>query len=92
MLPCLKGESNESHPEDFVVGWELCGRCAWRTGPWNITIIEPPFGSGTFELCNLEIDPTESYNLAEIHPETLQELMIHWENYLVENGVIIAKN
>jgi arylsulfatase len=90
MLSFLKGESNEIHPEDFVVGWELFGRCALRKGPWKITKIEPPFGNGTFELFNLENDPAESKNLAEMYPEIWKEMLLNWDEYVQKNGVILT--
>lgn len=88
MLPFLRGESNAIHEQDFVMGWELFGRAAVRQGPWKIVYIEPPFGTGSFELFNLDTDPAESNNLADTYPEKLEEMLAHWNNYVQENGVI----
>ncbi|MCB0665521.1 MAG: arylsulfatase [Saprospiraceae bacterium] len=88
MLPFLRGESRDIHDQDFVIGWELFGRAAVRQGPWKIVCIEPPFGTGSFELFNLDTDPAESNNLADTYPEKLQEMVAHWNNYVQKNGVI----
>ncbi|MDH3709243.1 MAG: arylsulfatase [Cyclobacteriaceae bacterium] len=89
LLPLLHGESNRVHMEDYVMGWELFGRGALRQGDWKITLIEPPFGMGRFELFNLREDPGESHDLSEKYPDIYQEMLKHWENYIQENGVIL---
>lgn len=89
LVPYLGEKVDEIHDENYVMGWELFGRCAIRQGNWKITYIEPPFGKGDFELYNLEQDPTESTDLSGLLPEKYREMLSHWKNYVEENGVIL---
>jgi arylsulfatase A-like enzyme len=89
MLPLLKGEQNHVHAEEYSVGWELFGRCALRKGNWKITKVEAPFGKGRFELFNLEEDPTEQKDLAQVYPGKYTEMLQDWDNYVEKNGVIL---
>ena len=49
---------------------------ALRHGKWKITTIED---GGPWELYDLSVDRGETRNLAEEHPEKLQELVQLWE-------------
>jgi len=98
LIPC-KGETLLSylnkketyvHNDNYVMGWELFGRCALRKGKWKITKIEPPFGKGVFELFDIENDPTESHDLSKEYPGKYRELLSNWSTYVKDNGVIIA--
>jgi arylsulfatase len=89
ILPLLNNKKNYVHTEDYVMGWELFGRCAIRKGKWKITKIEPPFGKGIFELFNMEEDPTESHDLAKQYPDKYLEMLGHWKAYVKDNGVIL---
>lgn len=91
LLPVLKNQQENVHAEDYVMGWELFGRSAIRKGNWKITNIESPLGTGEFELYNLEKDPTESNDLAKKHPDKYQEMLIHWQQYVEETGVILLR-
>ena len=90
LLPLLNKEKNSIHNEDYVMGWELFGRCELRKGKWKITKIEPPFGKGVFELFNMDDDPTESHDLSKQHPDIYNELLGDWKAYVKDNGVILA--
>lgn len=89
LLPFLNKKTNFVHNEDYVMGWELFGRCAIRKGKWKITKIEPPFGKGVFELFDIQKDPTESNDLSGQYPEKNRELLGDWEKYVRDNGVIL---
>ncbi len=78
------------HDKDEIFGWELFKRKAVQKNGWKILWIEPPFGTGAWELFNLKEDPTERNNLAKIHPEKLKEMIAAWEKYKLENNVIIS--
>ena len=90
LLPFLNRKKNYVHNEDYVMGWELFGRCAVRKGKWKITKIEPPFGKGVFELFDMEKDPTESDDLARQYPDKYLEMLGHWKAYVKDNGVILT--
>jgi arylsulfatase A-like enzyme len=90
ILPLLKNEKRYVHNDDYVMGWELFGRCALRKGKWKITKMEAPFGKGDFQLFNIEEDPTESNDLSAKFPDKYQELLSHWDTYVKENGVILT--
>lgn len=92
LLPFLNKKKNCVHNDDYVMGWELFGRCAIRKGKWKITKIEPPFGKGVFELFDMEKDPTESSNLSSQYPDKYQEMLRHWKTYVKDNGVILAEH
>ena len=89
ILPLLNTVKENVHDEDYVMGWELFGRYAIRKGKWKITQMEAPFGNGSFQLFNLEEDPTESNDLSAKYPDKYQELLSHWNTYVKENGVIL---
>ncbi len=92
LLPFLKKKKNYVHSEDYVMGWELFGRCAVRKGKWKISKIEPPFGKGIFELFDMEEDPTESHDLSARYPDKYSEMLGHWNTYVKDNGVILVNH
>jgi len=89
MLPFLRKEKDYVHDDNYVMGWELFGRGAIRKGKWKITYMEPPFGTGNFQLYDMEKDPSESHDLAKEYPDIYQELLSQWKSYVAENGVIL---
>ncbi len=90
ILPLLNKKKNCVHNENYVMGWELFGRCAIRKGKWKITKIEPPFGKVEFELFDIEKDPTESHDLSKQYPDKYNELLGEWKKYVKDNGVILS--
>ncbi len=92
LLPFLNKKKKFIHNENYVMGWELFGRCAIRKGKWKITKIEPPFGKVVFELFDMEKDPTESHDVSKQNPVVYSEMISHWNDYVKDNGVIMAEN
>jgi arylsulfatase len=85
--PLLRGESGSN--EVRVTGAELFGKRAVRSGPWKLVHMPEPWGTGDWQLYNLDEDLGESRDLSSAHPEKVTELMAHWEEYAAENNVII---
>ena len=83
-----QGDESSVHGHDFVQGFELCGRAAIRRAEWKAVFIPKPKGPEKWQLYDLGKDPGEIYDLAEQHPSKLEELLIHWDNYVKECGVI----
>lgn len=81
------------HSSTEPVGWELFARGALRKGNWKIVhISKQEGGAGVgdegWELFNVVDDPGETQNLAESNPGKLQELLVHWDEYVVGCGVV----
>jgi arylsulfatase A-like enzyme len=91
MLPYLTSERNRIHDHDDSMGWELFGRSAFRRGKWKITWIERPFGSGEFELFDIETDPGESRNVRAMYPDVYRQMVDGFEQYARTNGIVIAR-
>jgi arylsulfatase A-like enzyme len=72
---------------DKVVARELFGRKSLRRGDWKILWIEPPKGSGRWELFNVRTDPAEASDLAASEPQRLHELVSLWDQYATRNNV-----
>lgn len=85
LLPIWQGQSEV---ESVAVATELFGNRAIRQGDWKAHYINPPLGSGQWELFNMASDPGESRNLAEAHPEKLAELIARYAAYDQRVGVI----
>jgi arylsulfatase A len=81
LSPVLLGTSDKS-PRDRVFYWRDEELFAIRVGPWKAHFItQGCYGIGpkkteheTPELYNLDHDPSEKYNIAELHPEVIERL------------------
>ena len=89
MIDFLMERKNEIHSDQYVMGWELFNRGALRQGIWKIVFIEKPNGNGEWSLYNLKEDPLEQNNLANINKDKLEEMLMLWNQYKKDNGVII---
>jgi arylsulfatase A-like enzyme len=85
-----QAEVNTLHgSDDPIAGWELFGRAALRKGKWKIVFIPAgPYGTGKWELFDLEQDPGETRDLADTEPERTKELLALWDEYVRETGVV----
>ncbi|KAF2662534.1 alkaline phosphatase-like protein [Lophiostoma macrostomum CBS 122681] len=88
MMPFVKSSAPRIHEQEFVQGWETCGRAAVRKSDWKIVFIPKPKGIEKWQLYNLRSDPGEVFDLAEEKPEILKDLLKLWEVYVLETGVV----
>jgi arylsulfatase len=84
-----------NHPEQY---YELFGNRAiyqdgWKAAtvhanrmPWEINLVAP-FEGDVWELYHIDEDFSESVNLADKHPDKLEELKARWEELAWENNV-----
>lgn len=82
-------ETGKARAADREHADELIGKMAIRRGKWKLVQMPEPFGSGSWQLYDLEIDPAESNDLADTHPELANGLAERWQQYAEENGVIL---
>ncbi|EKG13805.1 Sulfatase [Macrophomina phaseolina MS6] len=76
------------HEQGFVQGWELFGRMAIRKQHFKATFIPEPFGPNRWQLFDLAADPGETKDLAGAQPEKLKELLLAWDRYVEEVGLV----
>jgi arylsulfatase A-like enzyme len=91
-----KVESDEMwaiHSSAEPIGWELFARGALRKGDWKIVHFAQESGGvgqgdDGWELFNVVEDPGETEDLAQSEPQKLQEMLAHWDEYVVECGIV----
>lgn len=89
LLPLLTGEVNEVHTVDEVIGWELYGHRSIRQGEWKIVWDQAvPAEQRRWQLFNIALDPFEQNDLSSSMPDKFAEMLTHWDEYAVANGVI----
>lgn len=71
LTPLLRGKSRQGHETLF---FEHAGGKGARRGDWKIAAL----GRGDWELFNLAVDPGETSNLANEHPDLLRSLTSSW--------------
>lgn len=91
LLPLMDDPLARIHAEDATLGLELFGRRALRQGKWKAYLEPPPFGTGEWELYDLEKDRGETHNVAAAHPELMARLAAAWQDYADQVGVILPE-
>jgi arylsulfatase len=89
LLPYLSGDAESVHDEATATGWELFGRRAIRQGDWKAIHLPEPYGPGAWQLYDLSADPGEIDDLAPSHPDKLAELLVLWDRYVEDTGVLL---
>jgi arylsulfatase len=69
------------------IWWQHEGNRALRQGDWKIVAAG---NDSPWELYNLATDPTESKNLAQVHPDNVRALAEAWQKQ-TDNHVALAK-
>jgi len=89
LIPVLSGDAASVRSDADWIGWELFGNRAIRKGDWKLLyILKEAGGTGEWQLFNLKQDPGETNDLSATHPEKRAELLVHWDQYVKDNGVI----
>ena len=86
----LNGEAQSPRGPNDYLGFELFGNLAIRQGDWKIGWHLDPYGTGEWQLFNLDADPGEQFDLSEKFPEKRAELIALWDEYEEMNGVIVG--
>ena len=87
--PLLTGEADSIRTADDYLAWELFGNRAVRQGDWKLRWQYKPFGTGEWELYDMASDPGERTDLAQHEPDQLVAMLDIWEQYTLENNVIL---
>ena len=98
LLPLVFGDADTVRPEDFTFGWEVFGHRALRKGDWKLLWLtsEPSDanqhameGADHWGLYNLAVDPGETNDLSESEPKKFAELLLAWDEYVADNGIVL---
>lgn len=84
----LRGEPGAARSDDEIVNFEHGGQRASIKGDWKALRINPPNGTGEWQLFNLASDPAESVDLADEYPDLLAELTASHDAFSAEVGVV----
>ena len=74
-----------------AVALEVFGRRAVRRDQWKALQLARPFGTGSWELFDLDKDPGERHDLATSQPAVLAGLIEAWDRYAGEVGVVLPE-
>jgi arylsulfatase A-like enzyme len=80
MLPAWRGRS----VSDATLYWEHTGNAALRRGPWKLVRQFP----NAWELYEMSTDRSEITDVADAHPDVVQELADEWQRWAERVGVI----
>jgi arylsulfatase A-like enzyme len=89
--PFLNGVSDSIYDENYIMVWELFNRVGVRNGDFKMIKVPEKFGTGDWELFNLASDPGETTDIRDQHPDQLQKMIKAWDDYVVENGVVLGE-
>ena len=84
----LRGETLATRSETETLAFEHGGQRAVFRGNWKALWIQPPNGTGGWQLFNLAMDPGETTDLAAANPALMAELAAAYERHAAEVGVI----
>lgn len=88
LSPILNGAQDHIHDSTYVFGLEHRGNAMLRKGKWKLLNTQSPLELKNFGLYNMETDLSEQQNLKEVYPEKYQELLLEWEKFSKEVGVV----
>jgi arylsulfatase A-like enzyme len=82
---------DEDHPEvRSEQYYELAGHRGFYRDGWEVVTLRKPrrrFDDDVWELYDLRTDPTETNDLARLHPDRVAELVAGWHQAALENQV-----
>lgn len=89
LIPDLGLDPVARDGSEVIAAGEMFGRRYARAGNWKAVHIPPPTGPGRWELFDLATDPGEVHDLASKEPFVLRQLIIQWEDYARDKGVVM---
>jgi arylsulfatase len=90
MLSYLEGAAKQVH-EKPLYGFSIHMAQGLQSGPWKIVKLPPPKGDDRWQLYNLDQDPGETQDLASSQPERLSDMILQWQSFASETGIIVSQ-
>lgn len=89
MAAILQDRSTQVRPAGTVLAGEQSDRRYVRKDNWKLVRLETPYGTGDWQLFDLDQQYTEATDLAAERPDKLAELKADWDNYVETFGVVL---
>lgn len=98
IIPLAFESAETIRPADFTFGWEVFGHRAIRKGDWKLLWLSTkpaqriqPIAkdSDQWGLFDMNTDPGEVNDVASQYPEVVAELLAAWDQYVIENGIVL---
>jgi arylsulfatase len=86
VMPVLLGEKEDVRGDEGI-GYELFEMKAYIKQEMKILRLPEPFGTGEWQLYNLEEDPGEILDLSDQHPDLARQMIEEWMQYAETNEV-----
>lgn len=88
MTALLQGSSEPLYGAEEYVGGEMGGGKWMRQGDLKAVLVPKPYGTGNWQLFDLDKDPGEANDLSKAMPDKLKSLTVAWDQYADEVGVV----
>ncbi len=88
LKPVLVGSAETTHPKDEPISGEMFNNTSVRMGDWKAIVYGLP---QQWKLFNIANDLGENTDLSSEHPDILQNLMIAYEKYAQDVGVVVPR-
>ena len=92
MVGLLRATSDKVHSNDYVTTLYHGGRAYVRQGNWKLVNLDPPFDESKMELFDLEVDPSETSNLAKLYPDRFKSMLDLWRIERKKLGIILPQD
>lgn len=86
LMPVLSGEAIAVH-QNHGMGWELFEMKGYIKDNWKLLRLPQPFGTGQWQLYDLEKDPGETTDVSDKNPDVKETLIKEWNEYAKQNDV-----
>jgi arylsulfatase A-like enzyme len=89
--PLLDGTVDTVHGANEPIGTEMFNNTGVYKGDWLAMYDQshPKYNNGTWQLYNILNDPAQNNNLADKHPDILQQMMADYQKYSKDVGIVI---
>ena len=89
LKPLLEGKVGEVYADDEPISQEMFNNTAVWMGDWKAVRNFQPIGDGQWRLFNLTADVGENTDLSNQNPEILKKLIMHYEEFAKNVGVVV---
>ena len=86
LMPILRGSTTAVH-QGHGMGWELFEMKGYIKDNWKLLRLPQPFGTGRWQLYDLEKDPGETTDVSDKFPAIKEGLIREWNEYAKQNDV-----